>query len=268
MLTIRERQMSVFAQVAHARFTEELFTLLLTTYPREARQAGGDRAFRRFVESGVERGTALGLRSEQQYSLYVALQLMLGAEFVSDPQIPWASRIHTAEAGAVFPVLAVFQEALRYLTMTAGRDCEYAVRAMLRVRRFRLEEAPTTSGATLVEDLLKVLRRFCPQKYDYQGEAVNRELIALSLQTARRYAITDSRGVFVFAALMFLTGSGFDRDPMYPWASEVLNDPELRDPSTRTEHLFEAAQRHIEESLQPDELDEADEPSPTGVLEK
>ena len=253
MLVIREQQVELFARLARTRFEEELATLLLTTYPRETLQAGGEEAFRRILKRGVERALSLGFSSERQVTLFVALTLMLGHDFYTDPQLPWAWPI-TAPGNKTIRIETIYNAAVAYLTATAGEDCEYVVRALLRIRKYNLDQAPASEGDAFVTDVLTLLRGFCPEKYACQGEELNRRLIAHARQTAYAYGITESRGILLLATLMFMLGSGVDHDPLHPWASKALKDPAARDQSARIELLYRAALAHMEQSLQPDVL--------------
>jgi hypothetical protein len=48
---------------------------------------------------------------------------------------------------------------------------------------------------------------------------------------------------------MFMLGSGFDRDPLHPWATEVLNDTSISDENERATRLYGEALNHLEQSL-------------------
>jgi hypothetical protein len=101
----------------------------------------------------------------------------------------------------------------------------------------------------LRDDLCAVLRYFCPHKYEFQGEAANRALIEEGFDRAERYQIETGRGLTVFVTLMFLLGAGFDGDPLYPWAGEVLLDRSLPDENTRVTALHRAAMKYVAEVL-------------------
>jgi hypothetical protein len=48
---------------------------------------------------------------------------------------------------------------------------------------------------------------------------------------------------------MFLLGSGFDKDPQFPWAENVLNDKSIPDESTRVDRLYKEAMTFMEKWL-------------------
>jgi hypothetical protein len=253
MLVIRKVQLDVLSREGRARFESELVTYFTGLYPRETRQAGGVEQMRKLVERGIARAFQLGFESRKQVTLFVSLLLMLGTDFDSDPQTPWARKISDGTIrNPTLRIDAVFHEAVDHLKATAGQDCEFVVRALLRIRSYDFGTAPQSTGEQFVNDVLELLREFCPQKYAHQGEAVNRELIALGREAAARYGITAPRGVLLVVVLMFMMGSGFHHDPLYPWAGKTLNDRRIPDEDGRIDLLYRQAIEHVGESLQPD----------------
>ncbi|MGH9667798.1 MAG: hypothetical protein ACRD9L_25550 [Bryobacteraceae bacterium] len=170
------------------------------------------------MRNGMERAAACRFTSEKQVTLFVALQFMLGCDFDSDPQLPSARQVgDQAIKNATARIETVYDAAVDYLTATAGKNCERIVRTLLRIRAYNLPDAPQSSGKDFVNDMLDVLRRFSPEKFEHQGEE-NRAVIAAARQTAKQYGITANRGALLLAALMFMPGTGIDHDPLHPWA--------------------------------------------------
>ncbi len=145
--------------------------------------------------------------------------------------------------------------ALEYLGATAGEECEHLVRAMLRVRSYDLAKVPDSTGELWVDDFCGVLRAIYPRKFDYQGDAANRELIALGLENAGQHAFRSKRSAAIWITLMFMLGSGFDEDLLYPWAPEALAGGGQED--ERADRLYRAAMTHLEGSLSADTLEGA-----------
>lgn len=50
--------------------------------------------------------------------------------------------------------------------------------------------------------------------------------------------------------MMFLAGAGYESDPRYAWAAEILSDPETRDPAARLRKLQAAATSWIGRTLE------------------
>lgn len=123
---------------------------------------------------------------------------------------------------------------------------------MLRIRAYRLDEGPRSTGEQFVSDVLAILRDYSPEKFDYQGEGLTRHMIELTFRTANRYGITQNRGILVIAALMFMLGSGVDHDLLHPWVNRALIDPSFPDEHSRTDALYREAMTHISTSLESD----------------
>lgn len=62
------------------------------------------------------------------------------------------------------------------------------------------------------------------------------------------YGLTTRAGGAFYVALMFMLGSEFDRDPMYPWAGLILLDK--AEPEAMALRLHTAAMSQIDETLQ------------------
>ena len=92
-----------------------------------------------------------------------------------------------------------------------------------------------------------MLSNLFPEKYEYIGEDCVNGLIQLGVESAKRYEITGERGLAVYIGLMFILGSGFDNDPQFPWAAEILNDETITDQIERVNGLRSAAMLALEQ---------------------
>lgn len=75
-----------------------------------------------------------------------------------------------------------------------------------------------------------------------------RETIRYGVKQAAQYGITAQRDVCKYTDLMVVFGRDFDRNPGVPWASSILNDRALKDPTVKTEALYEAGKQHEKEA--------------------
>lgn len=249
MIPIRQDQLEMFRRRARDRFDAELARHFLATYPYECREAGGEAAVLELVRRGVDRAADHGYTAQRQAGLYIGLTFMLGADFDSDPQIPWAGRM-LDDASVEDPedrILRLYAAAVDFLRATAGDGCRHLVRALVRIKGFDLGAVPEPLGDSWEDDLLKRLRAFFPEKYDVQGEEANRELVRQAGALAGELGFEGGRAVTAVGALMFMLGSGFHRDPLYPWAARALagGGPEPE----RVARLHREALAHLERSL-------------------
>lgn len=251
MLVIRGAQMKVFGEGIQNRFEESLTEFLLANYPRECRQAGGGAAIGLFVRKGVASAARFGFTTRREVRLFANLMMMLGVDFSSDLQIPWAAAGLEPEA---FPdptlrCEQLFHAALAYLEATAGRQGESIVRAMLRVKALDLQTVPTTQDEAWAPGICAIWRRLYPEKFNLQGLPICLSLIEYAVPRAQAHRMKDPIGAFVHATLMFFLGTGYDHDPLHPWASAVLRDSSLPSGLAIGERLHAAALEHIEQSL-------------------
>ncbi|HEX2570560.1 MAG TPA: hypothetical protein VH877_13475 [Polyangia bacterium] len=79
------------------------------------------------------------------------------------------------------------------------------------------------------------------------GEDVIRRVIRHGVMRAERHALDEYQSLCMYITVMFWLGSGFDQDPLYPWAAPLLA-PELGDQLQRAERLKKAAQTYLDEA--------------------
>jgi len=249
MLLIREDQLEMFRRRARARFDGELARHFLATYPYECREAGGEAAVLELVHQGVGRAAEHGYTIQNQAGLYIGLTFMLGVDFDSDPQIPWAGRGLDDESveDPQERILRLYTTAVDYLRATAGDGCRHLVRALVRIKGFDLRSVPEPRGESWETNLLKRLRTFFPEKYDFQGEEANRALVRQAGTAVEDLGLEGERAVTAVGTLMFMMGAGFGHDPLYPWAARALAEGGAE--AERVDRLHREAVAHLERSL-------------------
>src|SRR5262249_39606812 len=154
---------------------------------------------------------------------YCELIFMLGSDFDTDPQYPWAATILTDPAVTDQMVRAdhLFQAVMRLLEATAGPERVHAKESLRRARQEAF--AGVAPGTPQWEkESLDRLRRIYPQKCDYVGEAALRNLLKRGLVFAQEQGVTSGAGVALIVALMFSIGHGFNTDPHVPWIGGTL----------------------------------------------
>jgi hypothetical protein len=250
MLVIRQSQLKALGSVSRSEFEIQLVRHFVRFYPRECRLAGNSQV-QKLAGMGIERAFRHGYLSQREASLYVNLMIILGCDFDRDPQIPWAARQIDDERirGRFRRIQRVHQSAIRYLEQTVGDNNRHIARAMIRLRDYRLDEAPNSSGSRLATDLATLLARFYPEKSSYQGEEAMRQIITHAAASAGTFGIASGRGHTVYTTLAFMLGSGFASDPLYPWAGRALLDDRFPDESARVDELHREAISYLNESL-------------------
>jgi hypothetical protein len=249
MLLIRAEQLDALGRAPRAHFEDRLIKHCEEFYPDECR-AIDPNELRRLAQSAIDVSTAQGYPLEREIAYFLSLMFTLGVDFYCDPQLPWnfdetgASRL-VERVGAIDEF---FADAMQYVDDIAGPKNEYLVRAMIRVRNFDLDTAPRL-GPSFVDEVCSLLEAFYPEKFAYQGESVTRATIDVAINEAAQYGLANNEGLFCYAALMFMVGSGMHKDPVYGWISRTLHEPSPAAGITRGRRLFQAALEHISESL-------------------
>ncbi len=250
MLVIRHAQMKALGDHAREAFAARMCDLFMRAYPRECRQAGGRPAMLNWVRIGLESAAASGYQTEYEAGRWLALMMMLGVDFASDPQLPW---VRDCLDPARIPDPAdrldrLFEQALDYLGETAGEDSEILVRALLRIRAVDFGSVSAAPEPEAVEAACERLSALYPQKFAFQGPALTRETVALQMERAREFGLRRGGGEFLYVVLSFVMGSGIDHDPLHPWAGAILHAP-ADDDDDRTARLEAAAREHLAMSL-------------------
>ncbi len=280
MLVMRASQMQAFEKIAVQRFEEGLLDHVHTFFPEHA-AALGETALRRVLRYGLQRAESRGLRGERGVYLYLALMFLLGSGFEDDPQLRVLPVLQTApvpaepqvqaaaetgnstasaslstsslstssgpapavaESGLETPdqrIEIIYGQASALLDRIAGPE-QMPLPPMLNVWR-QPQVYEGLSGPSIGHRLLLLLQMLAPEKYRALGEEALRGLVRLGYENARRQGLSTEPGLMHYVALMFMLGSGFDRDPLYPWAAAVLGDPALQDAAQKGAALREAA---------------------------
>jgi hypothetical protein len=220
MLVIRNQQLDAFRPLLRQRFEDALTDIVAASYPGVPRAQVGQ-----LVALGVQEAAARSYVTKRQVSVYVSLMLMLGVDFASDPQLPWVAAYldERAIADPTMRIEQLFAASLAYLGATAGEQGERMAGVLVRMRAFDLASVPGRTGEAWISDIARILEAFHPEKFRHQGEPAMRKLIWVGTRRAHKQGIRERGEVFAFVTLMFFFGSGFDRDPLYPWAAASLS---------------------------------------------
>ena len=251
MLVIREEQMSVLAQAVARNFENRLLEHLQEFFPRQGQILGVEQS-RALIRLGIAQAEKYGFETERDVYLYVGLMCMLGSYFDQDPQLPWAAKILTDE-NIVYPndrADQLYHRAMVFLNEAAGKENQYLEIALRKMREFPVSALTRTGenrDLSFGDYALKSLYALFPEKYEAVGDSAIRQMIRQGYQSARGYGLTGEAGIATYIGLMFMLGSGFDRDPRYPWAEAILTDAVLSDPVRKGEALYQSAMAYLDQ---------------------
>lgn len=250
MLKIRKDQYEELGKVSLKRFEDSMVEHIKEFFPKYY-EIHKEPLIRKIIQYGVDRAETCGFETKRDTPLFIDLMFLLGSHFDEDVQYPWAPEILTDEsiADPISRADKLYDKAMEYLDQVAGIENEYLGRALLKVREISVEDfsqSPTANaGDVAATQLQKIWRRKCQQI----GETTLHKFIRDAIEFAKGYNIASERGVVLYAALMFLLGSGFDKDPQFPWAAKVLNDQSISAESTRIDRLYKEAMAFMEKWL-------------------
>lgn len=248
MLMIREEQMAVFEQAVVKNFASRVYEHLQKFFPEHCQNLKADQV-RKVIRLGLARAEHYQLVSERDVYLYVSLMFLLGSYFDEDPQLPWVADLlkeQTPETANI-RMVPVYDQAMTLLDSIVGPENEYLRQTLGMLQQSQVFES-LPEAPSFGHRLLLLLQALAPQKYQVLGDNILRDLVRHGYGAAKQHGLTTERGAMIYLSLAFLLGAGFDHDPLYPWAAEVLADSELTDPAKKGEALYAVARRHLAKS--------------------
>ena len=242
MIILRKEQLKILYRLPRTQFENRLLAFVHRFYTREYNKLGREQV-KTVILYAIKRAEEHQYTSQRQVTYYLSLMLLLGSYFDEDIQLHWAlSRLtDTSILDPTQRIEKLWREALKYLETTAGEENEYIIHALLRIRNLKLEDAPDSTEEKFATDLCGLLLKLYPQKYQFQGEIINRDLIKEGITNAAQYGIVSNAGRTLFIILMFILGSCFYKDHLYPWATRILQNPDIRSADERTKQLHAAS---------------------------
>ncbi len=255
-MIIRANQMRALEQAAAAGFEQRMIERIRTCFPRHAEVLSGPR-LQTVVRQAAAKAQAHALTTERNIALFLDLVCVLGIGFDADPQVPWAARM-------LAPAAAPTQD--ERIGRLHARGWEYArkvsadfqdlpekggaspfVAAIREIRHQDTREVTAERARSLGAVLGARMKEVLPVKCSVIGDQCVEALVKKAFESAVAHGIRNPRGIHLFTFLMFVVGAGFDRDPQLPWAAEALLDRPKTDPAARTNRLYEAALKALDQ---------------------
>jgi len=168
--------------------------------------------------------------------LFVELMLMCGSSFDTDPQFGKICEALHFRGDEMWRAERMQEAHNEYIETVAGPDnvnvnaALYALRDLAR----NFQEVPEEQ---LESTLMAEISRGFPQRAAYLGDAILLEIIRHGRSEARTFGLDSPRGQVLIVGLMSAFGHGCAADPLYPWISRTLSDPEIADGRARAERL-------------------------------
>jgi hypothetical protein len=248
MLIIRNEQMRVFQAEAAKDFVGATLVHLRRCFPVDCERLGEAQA-RKVIREGIARAARRGIDVRNDVRQYISVMFALGSGFAEDPQLPWAGE---ALANAVVSpsehMSLLYDQVVDYLERVAGTTGAHYMKALVRARRLSLDDFATTRSGAPAHIAAPLLRGLWDEKLETLPAETAASLVGLGEARSARYGLTTRAGAAFYVVLMFMLGSEFDRDPLYPWAGLILLD--AAEPEAKARRLHTAAMSQIDETLQ------------------
>jgi hypothetical protein len=217
MLLIRNDQLEVFQGNAQKAFDESMLAHLRRRFPADFARIGESQV-RRVISEGMVRAAKHAIVTRNDIREFIYLMVVLGSGFADDPQLPWAGEVLGDTAIPPSERVGVLQaRAADYVEQVAGQGGTGYVKALCRARDLAFAEYAHAEAPAL-------LQRLWPRKLETLTPAAVAASLALADANRDRYGLDSPSGAALYVALMFMLGSDFDRDPLYPWAEPILLD--------------------------------------------
>ncbi len=249
-MKIRKEQVQVFEEVRMPDFEDYMVEHLKDFSPLHSKSLRED-GIRALIRLGIERAKKHGFTRRGPVRFYIETAILLGIDFDTDPQYPWAGSIlrdpsvpdQTERADRVHAWL------MELLDAAGGPERQYAKQALHRARKIPFQAMPV-SDPSFGDEAIRRMRGMHPEKVGYLGETVLRGLIPRAFEEAKKYSVSTDAGVCLFLGLMFAVGHGVAGDPKYPWVANTLTNPAITDPDTRVERLYSKTMTYLDHVLQ------------------
>lgn len=224
MLTITPKHIKAFKQDALNNFEDKTYLYLKQFFPKNC-EIHGEIKMREIIRYGIKQAELFGFMTEQDVTMFINLTLMLGHHFYKDPQISWASNIFNAETiSSSIKIERIYNEAIIYLDSVSGKNDENIKLALHRIQKKTATEIFQPYTSTFEQGVLDYLKEIFPEKYDAIGESNMKVLFQKGSESAQVYNIKNQEDCFIYICCMFILGCGFDTDPQFSWATDVLKE--------------------------------------------
>src|SRR4051812_40220390 len=122
-----------FQQLWFSRFTDKVSEHLMRYFELPCRMAG-DACVRETIRLGVSRARYWGLTLEASSQSYIDHMVMLGSNFDTDPQLPWAREVLQRKQPELARMDSLHAQTADYMARTAGEGSRNAFFAVARAR--------------------------------------------------------------------------------------------------------------------------------------
>lgn len=247
-MIIRKEQMSAMKDAAVISFENRMIEHLRNLFPKH-HEVLHDSGLLKVVQLGINRAGSYKIDAESPVCHYIDLMFLLGSNFDTDLQLPWAGEIlRDADVPNQFVRIdKLYSTALAYLDEVAGPGNAHIKEALFRLRKEVRLVPSTIAYGDFMPYLAARFRDVYPQKCSRIGKECLNQLIQSGVAEALSRGFAGMEGLALYVCLIFALGSGFASDPQFPWAQAVL-ESQLSE-TERVSKLFQAARDYMQRWL-------------------
>lgn len=248
MFRIKKAHMSALEASEVQGFEVRTYAHLQRYFPRLCLLLGEERMCK-VIQQGWQKSNNYQMTAECCVRSYIEFMCLLGSGFDSDPLLPWAEETlnddkntsnQTERCDRLYDrTWHYIDHIIRDYHDASGQPAaERLIGELHSLSRGRDNILALSGMPRFSHELASWIENVFPARCNYIGEAKVRDLIPRGIQTASRYGLSTERGVALFTVLMFVLGSGFTDDLLFPWVSATLNDKKIADQTQRTDRLY------------------------------
>jgi hypothetical protein len=247
VLIIREEQMKFFQDPTTDDFLDQMVAHLRKSYAKHCKMLE-DSTIKDIIKYGHDCAKTYNFNTRRTVGLFTNLMFLLGSRFDIDPQLAWASEILNDDTMADVEDKAsiLYNKAMDYLDIVSGKDNEHINAALKNVKQEPISDFDLFDRDDFDRYMHTLLHRIFTSKYDYLGKAKVQQLIMQGAEEAGHNGLPTLKGAAIYIGMMFILGSGFASDPLYPWVRDILSDENLKEPEQRANELQRTAMAYLD----------------------
>jgi hypothetical protein len=238
MLIIRKEQIRAFERVDMPRFEKEMLKHVDEHFPRHAEVLGAKTVLN-VIRHGFDRAENYDFSTRHEVCLFIDMMIMLGSDFDTDPQLPWAADILNDEtiSDPTVKIEKLYDRVMVYLDHVVGTDGVFPVGPLRKMLEYPIKRLERQLSSDMENWVLLEFKSIWPQKYRAVEEEQLRLLIQNNMDSIEGYGFSGQRAVGFFLILMYLLGHRFYIDPQYELLLKDPDNEEVENETTKFDFL-------------------------------
>lgn len=248
MFQLQNKQTDIFKTVALKKFEDEMVDHIKQFFPNHYISMQ-EEAVRKTIMYGYFRAEIYGFTTKRNVCLYINTMMVLGSNFDYDPLYPWTqSMLRDNKEDPKVRIDKIADKTMEVFGQILGPLYLHINRALMNINSNADEIFARLTNNNL-SGALQQLELLYPRKFQVLGEPSINHMVKFGVDNANNYGITYQSNTLVYIACMFMMGSGFDKDPQFYWAGEILNDPAITDQDKKIKLLYDQAVSNLRKFL-------------------